>query len=476
MVKETPTQKATRLEPLSVLWRTLSAPQTLLVCLGLLALALALGALIPQIPPQARNDPQAWLAVQSGPFAPSISLIRTLHLYDLYHTLGFRLVVALTGLVLFVRAADAAELAGRATRRAPWPPDAFSFWGASAEQACAASPLTPEAVLPRIHEFLAQRGFRRANVSDLPLPNLVAVHRPGALWVEPLVSVALLLALLGLAIGGAWGWQAADWLLAPGELRAVGRETGYSLRLDAFEPKDGAASGLCSYHSQITWLEGDTPLRQALVGAGQPATLRGLAARQISIVPRVTLRGRDEAGDPLLLLPAGEDLAPASQVEVRFPSPDDQPLVLLPGHDLFLTLAFVPADRAADRAADREGRPALDVTLVRNGGADAEALGRLYEGGTLAFNGFQIEIAWVYQPVLRVDHRPAMSLVVAGLALALVALVVSWLLPGRLLWIAVGESREEATLILLLTPRGPGKTAWLPQMAARLGEALADGD
>jgi len=440
----------------------------LLVCLGLLALALVLGALIPQIPFQARGDPQAWLAVQSGPFAPSISLIRTLHLYDLYHTLGFRLLLALAGLVIFVRAAEAAELAWRAARSALWPPETFSFWGASADQACAVSPLAPEAALPRIHDFLASNGFRWAKVSGLPLPNLVAIRRPWALWAEPLVYIALLLALLGLAIGSTWGWQAEDWVPALGDMRAVGHETGYDLRLDAFGSEDGLASGLCTYQSQITWLEGNAPLRQAWVSTGRPATLRGVTVRQVGIVPRVTLRGRDEAGKPILLLPANQDQALTGQVDVRFLSPDDQPLVLLPGHDLFLTLAFVPADR--------EGRPALDVTLVRNGGTDAEALGRLYEGGTLAFNGFQIELDWDYQPVLRVGYRPAMGLVLAGLALALIALAVSWLLPVRLLWIAVGEGREEATLIRLLTPRGPAKIAWLPQMAARLGEVLAHGD
>jgi cytochrome c biogenesis protein ResB len=231
MAEETPAQGASRLEPLSILWRILAAPQILLVCLGLLALALVLGALIPQIPLQARNDPLAWLAVQSGPFAPSIDPIRALHLYDLYHTLGFRLLLALTGLVLFVRATDATELAWRAARPAPWPSETFSFWGANAEQACAASPLAPETALPHIHEFLARHGFRPAKAGDLPLPNLVASRRPWALWAEPLVYVALLLALIGLVIGSTWGWQTADWQLAPGEARAVGHETGYNLRL-----------------------------------------------------------------------------------------------------------------------------------------------------------------------------------------------------------------------------------------------------
>ena len=385
MAEDTPAQRASHLEPLSVLWRTLALPQPLLVCLGLLALAVALGTLIPQIPPQARNDPQAWLAVQSGPLPPSNSLIRALHLYDLYHSFGFRLVLAFSGLLLFVRAVDAAELAWRATRPAPWPPGAFAFWGANATQVTVPSPAGPESTTTRIRQFLAQQGLRWTEVAGLPHPNLVAAGRPLAAWVRPVGYVALLLALIGLAITGTWGWQAEDWVPAPGDVRAVGHGTGYQVRLDSFGTPSDAAPGLCDSRSAITWLAGDAPLRQDVVSSGQPSTLRGLALRQVGVVPQVTLHARDEDGRPVLLLPEGADQALSGQVEVHFLSSDDQPLVLFPSHDLFLTLAFVPAGR--------DGHPALDVTLARNGGAEAASLGRLYEGGTLAFDGFQVDVS-----------------------------------------------------------------------------------
>src|SRR5690606_26192083 len=99
----------------SVLWRVLSAPQTLLVLMGLLALTLALGTWIPQIPPEESSDPQAWLAAQPGLFGQASSLVRTLGLYGLYRTFWFRLLLVLSGLALFVRAVDAAGLALQAT-------------------------------------------------------------------------------------------------------------------------------------------------------------------------------------------------------------------------------------------------------------------------------------------------------------------------------------------------------------------------
>jgi hypothetical protein len=64
MAEQTP--GASRFEPLSALWRIFAAPLTLLILMGLLALILALGTLIPQIPARATVDPQAWLSVLPG--------------------------------------------------------------------------------------------------------------------------------------------------------------------------------------------------------------------------------------------------------------------------------------------------------------------------------------------------------------------------------------------------------------------------
>jgi cytochrome c biogenesis protein ResB len=77
-----------------------------MVLMGLLALALALSAVIPQMPPQARDDPQAWLAVQAGPVRQGGALLRSLGLLDLYHSFWFRFLLVLTGLNLFVRAVE----------------------------------------------------------------------------------------------------------------------------------------------------------------------------------------------------------------------------------------------------------------------------------------------------------------------------------------------------------------------------------
>src|SRR5512136_2509962 len=105
-----------RPEPFSLVWRFFAAPATLLTLLALLAAALILSTLIPQIPPDASTNPQHWLTLQPEALSPSNDLAQALGLYGIYNAFWFRLLLVLTGLALFVWAAEAAELAWRAGR------------------------------------------------------------------------------------------------------------------------------------------------------------------------------------------------------------------------------------------------------------------------------------------------------------------------------------------------------------------------
>jgi hypothetical protein len=466
MAKENPTTQASHLEPLSIVWRVFAAPQTLMVLLAGVALSLALACLIPQIPPQDLADPQAWLAVQTGPLATASSPLRALGLYDVYHSFWFRLLLVLTGLTLFVWMVDAADLAWRATSRRPWPSTAFVHWGSHPAQARVPSFLSPEQALAQLHAFLGEQGYHWAGVPDLPAPNLVAARRGAALWSRPVALGALLLALIGLAILGSWGWQEADWHPAPGDTLHVGHDTPYGVRLDSFMPGSDPGGGLCTYQSQITWLENDEPLGQGLAANGQPVTFRGLALRQMGYVPALQLRAWDENGQPLTLQLAGSERIAAGRIDVAFASTQSQPLVLILDGDLLLSFRFEPVGA--------NGQPLLQLFLISNGGANPELVGTLSESGSLSAHNLQIDVDLAYRPILQVSHSPAASLILGGLLLGLVALAVAWLVPARLVWLSVAPGEEEEALVRLLAPAGGDPGRWLPRLAARLGEVLAD--
>ena len=459
-----------RPEPLGFVWRFLTAPATLLILLALLAVALILSTLIPQIPPDVSSYPQYWLALQPDAQSPSNDLAQALGLYSIYHAFWFRLLLVLTGLALFVWGVESAEMAWRADRRR-WTPSDLALWGSHPLRTRLPVPRTPDQVRARLGDCLSDRGYRIAEVArshgSETAPNWVASRRGAFLWARPLTFAALLLALLGLAIMTTWGWQSNQWQPAAGERMAVGHGTGYTIRLDAFEPLTGSEGQPDGgrYESRIAWLAGDQIVGQGLVGIGQPATRGGLAVRQVGYVPDVTLRGLDQAGKPLRLLPGGISSNAAEQVSLAFDSSETQQVIVLPDQGYFLLLNLEPASAGAD--------PLLRLALLRSAEAEQQPLAVLRQSGAVSFDGLKLEVDLGYRPILRVDDRPGMALVVAGIVLAAIGLAVGWLFGSRLVWMAVAPG-EEKVVVHLLAFGGVGESGWFPPLAAQLQEELTD--
>ena len=467
MTEDSPNTATSRLEPLSVLWHILIAPQTLLVLMGLIALALALGTLIPQVPQQLSGDPRSWLAVQ--PDIPSYgnSLVRTLGLFDVYQTFWFRLLLVLTGLVLFVWAVESADLAKRATRRNNWTIGSLAHWAKHAAQIRLSSSLPPQDTQARIRDYLVLHGYAWADMTPLPNPSLIAGRRKAALWARPLAYGVLVLALVGLVIMSTWGWQNEDWQPIPGDSRAVGHGSPYAVRLDAFHLQLGNNGQLCDCRSEITWLEGDSVVRRDTASIGESATLQGIAVRQVGYVPIARVRAWDATGRPLAIQAAGEETDSHGKLEILFPSAQSQPHIFVPSHDLFLTLAFEPRSTT--------GKPGLHLVLLQAGGTGRQPLGVLHESGLVRFDDVSLDFDLAYGPVLRVDYRPAMGLVVISLAIAVVALATGWVASPELLWIAVKPDGEDTGIVQILALPGTGSSLRLSRLASHLREVLTNG-
>lgn len=468
MTDQIRTFKTRRLEPLSMLWRALAAPQTLMGLLGCLAIALALGAAIPQIPTEARSNPQAWVESQFGLYGPAGGLVSALGLFDIFGSFWFRLLLVCCGLALLVRAVESAELAWRVNGSKGPAAVAFGSWFDHAVALDVRSSLPVAEAQSRAGDSLGRQGVRWAPVPDQAVATLVASRRGPVLWARPVAYCALLLALGGLVVLQTRGWQNADWLPDSGESQAVGHGSPYTLRLDAFDLDRDRAGRLRGYQSQITWLEGDQAIGQVRAGAGQPATRQGITIRQVGFVPQLRVRGWDKAGRPLALQTEAEDVGIPAEVEISFATPQAQPLLFLPRQDLFFVFSF--------EALCTQGQPALHVDLLRDGGAERQRLQTLHDSGPVPFDGLTLDVTMAYRPILRVDHRPGTALVLAGMVLALLALGVYWLGQPRLARIAVTPGVTGPTLVQVVVQAAMGGRRWASHLAEALREALADGD
>ena len=417
------TESVTRFEPLSALWRILAAPQTLLILMGLLALALAAGTLIPQMPATYAGDPQAWLAMQTGVWGQASGFLHILGVFDLHSSLWFRALLVLIGLCLFVRTADSIELAWRVTRRERWTRVRLSAWGAHPPRLQLSLPLPLDETMERLGALMSERGYWSSTVPDLAGSSPVAVRRGLVLLARPLAYGSLLAALVCMAVAGAWGWQGEPWQPREGEGQAVGHGTPYSVRLDAFSIVPGDGGKPVEYPGRVSWLEGEAVLGQDLVGAGRTSKHAGITLRQVGYVPIVRMRGWDSNDRPLMLETEGDVLSMTGEAEIRFASPEDQPLVLIPNQDLFLMLSFEPG-------CDGDG-PALHVSRIREGGDDREALAAFHDSGSVSVDGLRFEVDLAFVPILRLEHYPAVGLALISMAPFVIALIANWLaLPG----------------------------------------------
>jgi hypothetical protein len=60
------------------------------------------------------------------------------------------------------------------------------------------------------------------------------------------------------------------------------------------------------------------------------------------------------------------------------------------------------------------------------------------------------------------------------MVLVVIALAAGWVLPPKLVWIAVGQREEDKTLVQVLALPGAGIYRWLPQLTDRLRRMLRD--
>lgn len=464
MTQETPVRS--RFDPLSVVWRLFAAPQTLLVLMGLVSVTLALGLLLPQIPPQAAADPQAWLAVTAGHLGPVGDLFLALGLFSLFHSWWFRLLLALTGLSFFVRAIDSAELAWYATGRRFLPATLPSFWGRTAPERRLESSLDPDEVQARLGTLLTRIGYRWTGLPGPRAERFVAVHRGMVLWARPLGYVALLMALAGLAIAASWGWQGAEWQPVRGESLAVAHGTPYVVRLDDFDFPVDQDQRLQNYSSQITWLEGEAEVQQDTIDLGRASSRRGATVRQVGFLPVIRLRGWDRDGRLLTLETAEDALSLMGQVEIRFASAEARPLVLVPDHDLFLALAF--------ELVCPQAKPALHLEPTRGESSEPGAQKVLYGSGSIMVDDLRFEAEMDFVPILRADYRPGMGLVVAGLLLFVISLIALWVAPPRLAWLSVELGEDENTSIRVQTLPDAESDRQLLRLTDRLQEVLSN--
>lgn len=434
MLRERTKANGPRRDILDALWRMGSSRIARLVLLALLALSIALGTLLPQLPPAAASDTATanrWLSTTATRYGMWGRMLRALDLFDIAQAFWFRLLLALLAFHLLLRTAEAAQTAWatlRSRRLPPIPPDV-------SHDSSISLPLPLHEAIDTIRTRLAAHRLRvLAEEEEEPT---TAAHlyadraRPGALG--PLLSnIGGLILLAGMFLNGVLGWQMTDLLLAPGQEINLGHGTGFTLRLEKATPVEGR---------RILFLEAGGRTTSYPLGFGRPALHKGISVHQTGEGPALTVTGEDEEGQPLTLQPLTAEGPAAESISFIFDQPQAEHHLTVPARHLAL--------RIVAQAGPPEGQLSFQVQAYQSGHSAPLLDTFITEDKVLEVADTRLRFRPQRYAVLQAVHAPGLALLLAGGLLLLLGAILPSIWPTLQVWVDLIPERRAVRVRLM---------------------------
>ncbi len=425
-----------------------SGKSTRLVLLGLLALSLVLGSLLPQLPVADAVDSATtnrWLSTTTARFGTWGTPLRAVGLLDIGHAFWFRLLLALLAFHLLLSAVEAAQTAWAARskrRHPPLPPS-----DAPHEASASLPPPLREAV-DAVRSQLAASGLRvlgEQQEEETPTGAFLYADRARIGVLGPLLgNVGALLLLLGLFIDSAWGWQTGDLLLAPGQEIALGHDTGLRLRLE--EAASTADSG------QIVFLDGSGQAITRSLGFAHPARSGGIGVHQKGEGPALmVIIGGDETGQPISLPPLTGEGRAGDTVSLIFDQPQAERHITVPDFNLALRIVAQPSP-----TKHKPDQIIFVVQGYQRGRSQPTFTSHVREDSMLMQGGARIILKPERYAVLQVTHAPGLVLLLAGGLLMLLGVTVPLMWPALQVWAELIPERRAVMVRLAGRAQGVG--------------------
>jgi cytochrome c biogenesis protein len=398
-------------------WRALCSMKLAVVLLLALALFLIVGSLLPQFP------------------------YRVIGLFDVYHSVGFYLLLAALALNTLVCTLDRLNRLWKAARR----PVRCPSDGALLRLPDHASWETKSAsdTLQQVRRALGRRLYRLRVCPGEGVTFLYAERNGLARWGTFVTHLGLLLLLAGALLSTAWGWREGEILLPPGEQVAIPTAS-FLLSGEGFEI-DRYPDGLPrDYRGQVAIWEGGREVLRGTVRVNEPLAYGGIGFYLASYGPALRVSATGAQGEPLSLqLPGGRSVSPGEAVLV-FEAGRDEALLIVPAQELALRVSYPAAE------ATEQGEPLIAVEGFRVADGEPGALGR----EQLLFSGFVPlgkplqwkDARFTFAPeryfVLMAVRDPGfLPVIVAGLLL-LVGLVMGFYFPFQRVWVKIPPEGE----------------------------------
>jgi cytochrome c biogenesis protein ResB len=421
-------------DTLNTLWRLFSSPYLTLALMVVVALALCLAAVLPQEPEMARSDDvvrSQWLALVHHRYPTTSEALLAVGALNVFHSLWFRLSVALLAFNLCLGLINLAETAWQ-SRSVPSVRRPESFFTEEQSAISLTTSLPWDDVLEGVRRALAAAFARPREEHAQGVAYFHADGRLWSLWGELVLYIGALLMLAGWLAGGWFGWETEAVHLGVGQQTAV-RGTRYALRLDDLAVANG------DFRAEVVLLEEGSETRRGTVTDEWPLRGGGLTVRGTGYGPAVVVRAKDETGQPLMLQSFIERAEPGEIMHLSFEVPGEERYFAVPERSLVVRVELGPGEETDAGQSFRvrayrsnSVEPVFDSTLAASG--QVEILGDYYT----------MEIG--HYALMQVRHAPGDVIVVLGLLLACGGMTLMMWNPRAQVWVLVAGEGGGVTI------------------------------
>lgn len=422
-----------RVDVLDLVWRLFSSRGVTIALLVVVILVLACGAVLPQMPDDLMaGSPEyaRWLASIQARYLQWSDRLASAGLLSIRDSPWLRIPLALLLVNLVVCATQQTALLLRERRFGPqefgraFPPDskASSFLFAG----------DPSSALGRSRQLLETRGYRVRTREANGEFQLAALRFHPARWGIVLAHGGLILAAVGVMVGGRLGWQERGIALGPGQEYQVQHSESTSLRLEDFTAElypDGKPK---SYEVDVALLENGTVATTGILAPGAPLWHKGMLFHQVSHGPQVSIRAVDAQGLPVTL----QTLAPSSmtveEASLQLSEDQEEGYIAVPERNLVLRAASPPEPTSG--AGDS---PGLLLQAYRGGTTDLVFSRTLHGSATVDIEGDSYTVRWGQYALIDITADPMFPLVLVGAVALLVGTTITVCLRPRYIWAAM---------------------------------------
>jgi cytochrome c biogenesis protein len=260
-----------------------------IVLILVLVVLTLIGTFVIQIPAEYSADPQNYLwwmgnvaQTQTGTWYP---LFRLLGFFDLFHSFWF----ILTGLLLVINIVVCSlnrlsQIIYRVSLR-PVVHDRTFF-----------TDFSGSIVIPNIKSadklvsFLKKQRYKVAAIDKDDETHVLAIKNRLSPFGTYLIHLSIILFILGFVVGHYWGFQNNSFVVAEGQTKNVGFDTGLSLKLETFRYETYEYGSPKNYTSQVVLIQDQQAIETAIIEVNHPLKYQGVRFYQSFYGPAVNLQ------------------------------------------------------------------------------------------------------------------------------------------------------------------------------------------